>query len=95
METSPDAVTIDELIEAHMRSMTADDLNYEAYHEMIADLDRLAATKERIAPSKRPLSKDAILGAIASFATVVVIVTSEHVAPQLSKAFSFVPKIFR
>ena len=95
METSPDAVTIDELIEAHMRSMTADDLNYEAYHEMIADLDRLAATKERIAPSKRPLSRDAILGAVASFATVVVIVTAEHVAPQLSKAFSFVPKIFR
>ena len=95
METSPDAVTIDELIEAHMRSMTADDLDYEAYHEMIADLDRLAATKERVAPSKRPLSKDAILGAVASFATVVVIVTAEHVAPQLSKAFSFVPKIFR
>ena len=95
METSPDAVTIDDLIDAHMRSMTADDLIYEAYHEMIADLDRLAATKERIAPSKRPLSKDAILGAVASFATVVVIVTAEHVAPQLSKAFSFVPKIFR
>ena len=95
METSPEDVTIDNLIEAHMRSMTADDLNYEAYHEMIADLDRLAATKERIAPSKRPLSKDAILGAVASFATVVVIVTAEHAAPQLSKAFSFVPKIFR
>ena len=95
METSTDAVTIDDLIEAHMRSMRADDLHYEAYHEMIVDLDKLAATKERIAPSKRPLSKDAILGAIASFATVVVIVTAEHVAPQLSKAFSFVPKIFR
>ena len=95
METSADAVTIDDLIEAHMRSMRADDLNYEAYHEMIVDLDRLAATKERIAPSKRPLSKDAILGAAASFATVVVIVSAEHLAPQLSKAFSFVPKIFR
>lgn len=95
METSPETVTIDALIEAHMRSMTADDLGYEAYHEMIIDLDKLAATKERIAPARRPLSKDAILGAVASFATVVVIVTAEHVAPQMSKAFSFVPKLFR
>ena len=95
MESAQETVTIDKLIEAHMRSMTEDDLSYEAYHEMIADLDRLAATKERVAPAKRPLSKDAILGAIASFATVVVIVTAEHVAPQMSKAFSFVPKIFR
>lgn len=95
METSRETVTIDTLIEAHMRSMTADDLGYDAYHEMIVDLDKLAATKERVAPARRPLSKDAILGAVASFATVVVIVTAEHVAPQLSKAFSFVPKIFR
>ena len=95
METSTDAVTIDDLIESHMRSMTEDDLGYEAYHQMIADLDRLAATKERIAPAKRPLSKDAVLGALASVTTVVVIVAAEHVAPQLSKAFSFVPKLFR
>ena len=94
MENSHEAVTIDDLIESHMRSMT-DDLGYEAYHQMIADLDRLAATKERIAPAKRPLSKDAVLGACASVLTVVVIVTAEHVAPQLSKAFSFVPKILR
>ena len=95
METSPETVTIDDLIGAHMRSMTEDGLSYEAYHEMIADLDRLAATKERVAPAKRPLSKDAILGAVTSLATVVVIVAAEHVAPQLSKAFGFVPKIFR
>lgn len=95
METSHETVTIDSIIESHMRSMTDGDLGYEAYHQMIADLDRLAATKERIAPAKRPLSKDAILGAIASVATVVVIVAAEHVAPQLSKAFSFVPKLFR
>lgn len=62
METSHETVTIDSIIESHMRSMTDGDLGYEAYHQMIADLDRLAATKERIAPAKRPLSKDAILG---------------------------------
>ena len=95
METSHETVTIDRIIESHMRSMTDSDLGYEAYHQMIADLDRLAATKERIAPAKRPLSKDAILGTIASITTVVVIVAAEHVAPQLSKAFSFVPKLFR
>lgn len=95
METSHETVTIDSIIESHMRSMTDGGLGYEAYHQMIADLDRLAATKERIAPAKRPLSKDAILGAIASITTVVVIVAAEHVAPQLSKAFSFVPKLFR
>ena len=95
METSHETVTIDSIIESHMRSMADGDLGYEAYHQMIADLDRLAATKERIAPAKRPLSKDAILGAIASITTVVVIVAAEHVAPQLSKAFSFVPKLFR
>ena len=95
METSTEAVTIDDLINAHMCSMTEDGLGYEAYHQMIMDLDRLTATKERVAPAKRPLSKDAILGAIASVGTVIVIVTAEHVAPQLSKAFSFVPKLFR
>lgn len=95
METSHETVTIDSIIESHMHSMTDGDLGYEAYHQMIADLDRLAATKERIAPAKRPLSKDAILGAIASITTVVIIITAEHVAPQLSKAFSFVPKLFR
>ena len=95
MENSHEAVTIDDLIESHMRSMTDGELGYEAYHQMIADLDRLAATKERVAPAKRPLSKDAVLGACASVLTVVVIVAAEHVAPQLSKAFSFVPKLFR
>lgn len=95
MEISREAVTVDDLIAAHMRSMTEDGLGYDAYHQMICDLDRLAATKERIAPVKRPISKDAILSACASVATVIVIVAAEHVAPQLSKAFSFVPKLFR
>ena len=95
METPQETVTIDDLIGSHMCAMTEDGLGYEAYHQMIADLDRLAAVKERVAPAQRPLSKDAILGAVASFATVIVIVTAEHVAPQLSKAFGFVPKLFR
>lgn len=95
MESSNETVTIDDVIESHLETMTASDLGYEAYHQMIADLDRLAAAKERIAPAKRPMSKDAILGAIASVGTVIVIVAAEHVAPQLSKAFSFVPKLFR
>lgn len=95
METSQEAVTIDDVVEAHLRSMTEAGLTYDAYHQMISDLDRLAAAKERIAPAKRPLSRDAILGAMASIGTVIVIVSAEHVAPQLSKAFSFVPKLFR
>jgi len=95
METLPDTPNIDELINSHMRSMTEDGLSYDAYHQMISDLDRLAACKERIAPARKPVSKDAILGALASVASIVVIVTAEHVAPQLSRAFGFVPKIFR
>ena len=95
METLPGPPSIDELIESHMRSMTDDGLSYDAYHQMIADLDRLAACKERIAPVRKPVSKDAILGALASLTSIVVIVAAEHVAPQLSKAFSFVPKLFR
>ena len=95
MENSQEAVTIDDAIASHLRTMYDSSLKYDEYHQMIADLDRLAAAKERIAPARRPLSKDAILGACASFATVIVIVAAEHVAPQLSKAFSFVPKLFR
>lgn len=95
MESSTEAVTIDDAITSHLRTMYEDGLKYDEYHQMIADLDRLAAAKERIAPARRPLSRDAILGACTSIATVVVIVVAEHVAPQLSKAFAFVPKLFR
>lgn len=95
MKNSQEAVTIDDAIASHLRTMYDSSLKYDEYHQMIADLDRLAAAKERIAPARRPLSKDAILGACASIATVIVIVAAEHVAPQLSKAFSFVPKLFR
>ena len=87
--------TIDDVIDAHITSMRDKDLSYDAYHQMIADLDRLAAAKERIAPAKKPLSKDAIIGAAASIAGILVIVAAEHATPMLSKAFSFVPKILR
>ena len=87
--------TIDDVIDAHLTSMRDKDLGYDAYHQMIADLDRLAAAKERIAPARKPLSKDAIIGAAASIAGILVIVAAEHATPMLSKAFSFVPKILR
>ena len=86
---------IDDVIDAHLTSMRDKDLSYDAYHQMIADLDRLGAAKERIAPAKKPLSKDAIIGAAASIAGILVIVAAEHATPMLSKAFSFVPKILR
>jgi hypothetical protein len=92
---SNEITTIDDIIDAHLKSMRDEDLNYDAYHQMIADLDRLAAAKERIAPAKRPISKDAIIGAAASIAGILVIVAAEHATPLLSKAFSFVPKILR
>ena len=92
---SNEITTIDDVIDSHLASMRDEDLNYDAYHQMIADLDRLAAAKERIAPAKKPLSKDAIIGAVASIAGILVIVAAEHATPMLSKAFSFVPKILR
>jgi hypothetical protein len=75
--------------------MTTEDIGYDEYHQMIQDLDRLASCKERIAPAKKPISKDAIVGAAASIAGILVIVAAEHATPLLSKAFSFVPKIIR
>lgn len=92
---SNEITTIDDIIDAHLKSMRDEDLNYDAYHQMIADLDKLATAKERIAPAKKPLSKDAIIGAAASIAGILVIVAAEHTTPLLSKAFSFVPKILR
>lgn len=90
-----DTVTIDDIIDSHLASMHDADLGYDAYHQMIQDLDRLAAAKERISPAKKPVSKDAIIGAAASIAGILVIVAAEHATPLLSKAFSFVPKILR
>lgn len=90
-----DTTTIDDIINSHLASMQDADLSYDAYHQMIQDLDRLAAAKERIAPTKKPVSKDAIIGAAASIAGILVIVAAEHASPLLSKAFSFVPKILR
>ena len=90
-----DTTTIDDIIDSHLASMQGADLGYDAYHQMIQDLDRLAAAKERIAPAKKPVSKDAIIGAAASIAGILVIVAAEHASPLLSKAFSFVPKILR
>lgn len=90
-----DTTTIDDIIDSHLASMQDADLGYDAYHQMIQDLDRLAAAKERIAPAKKPVSKDAIIGAAASIAGILVIVAAEHASPLLSKAFSFVPKILR
>ena len=57
MENSQEAVTIDDAIASHLRTMYDSSLKYDEYHQMIADLDRLAAAKERIAPARRPLSK--------------------------------------
>lgn len=90
-----DTATIDDIIDSHLASMHDADLGYDAYHQMIQDLDRLAAAKERISPAKKPVSKDAIIGAVASIAGILVIVAAEHATPLLSKAFSFVPKILR
>lgn len=90
-----DTTTIDDIIDSHLASMQDADLGYDAYHQMIQDLDRLGAAKERIAPAKKPVSKDAIIGAVASIAGILVIVAAEHASPLLSKAFSFVPKILR
>lgn len=87
--------TIDDIIDSHLASMHEADLGYDAYHQMIQDLDRLAAAKERISPAKKPVSKDAIIGAAASIAGILIIVAAEHATPLLSKAFSFVPKILR
>lgn len=92
IDTTP---TIDDVIDSHLRSMTTEDIGYDEYHQMIQDLDKLAACKERIAPAKKPLSKDAIIGAVASIAGILVIVAAEHATPLLSKAFSFVPKVIR
>ena len=94
-EIMSDTTTIDDIIDSHLESMQDADLGYDAYHQMIQDLDRLAAAKERIAPAKKPVSKDAIIGAAASIAGILVIVAAEHASPLLSKAFSFVPKILR
>ena len=94
-EIMSDTTTIDDIIDSHLASMQDADLGYDAYHQMIQDLDRLAAAKERIAPAKKPVSKDAIIGAAASIAGILVIVAAEHASPLLSKAFSFVPKILR
>lgn len=94
-EIMSDTTTIDDIINSHLASMQDADLGYDAYHQMIQDLDRLAAAKERIAPAKKPISKDAIIGAAASIAGILVIVAAEHASPLLSKAFSFVPKILR
>lgn len=90
-----DTTTIDDIIDSHLASMHEADLGYDAYHQMIQDLDRLAAAKERISPAKKPVSKDAIIGAAASIAGILIIVAAEHATPLLSKAFSFVPKILR
>ena len=95
METSNDATTIDDAIASHIATMCESGLAYDEYHQMIQDLDKLAAAKERIAPARKPLSKDAILSASASIATVLAILIAEHAAPVLSKALSFVPKVFR
>ena len=94
-EIMSNTTTIDDIIDSHLASMRDADLGYDAYHQMIQDLDRLAAAKERIAPAKKPISKDAIIGAAASIAGILVIVAAEHASPLLSKAFSFVPKILR
>ena len=94
-EIMSNTTTIDDIINSHLASMQDADLGYDAYHQMIQDLDRLAAAKERIAPAKKPINKDAIIGATASIAGILVIVAAEHATPLLSKAFSFVPKILR
>ena len=96
MTTTHDTpTTIDDAIASHIKTMTESGLGYDEYHQMIADLDRLAAAKERIAPARQPLSRDAILGACASVGTVLAILVAEHAAPVLSKALGFVPKVFR
>jgi hypothetical protein len=95
MATSDNPTSIDDAIASHIATMCESGLSYDEYHQMIADLDKLAAAKERIAPARRPLSKDAILSASASIATVLAILVAEHAAPVLSKALGFVPKVFR
>lgn len=95
MEAQNNPTTIDDAIASHISTMCESGLSYDEYHQMIHDLDRLAAAKERIAPARKPLSKDAILSAAASVTTVLAILVAEHAAPVLSKALGFVPKVFR
>lgn len=93
--TESNPTTIDDAIASHISTMCESGLSYDEYRQMIQDLDRLAAAKERIAPAQKPLSRDAILGAVASVGTVIAILIAEHAAPVLSKALGFVPKVFR